>query len=284
MSDNICYLNGQYQPISEAKISVLDRGFIFGDGIYEVVPVYEQKLFRFDQHIERLSVSLSKIFMKNPLPRDEWLQICRTLVSKLGIPNQVVYIQVTRGVAKRDHVLPKDIPATVFAMTNQMAQPTDEQRKNGVECITTDDFRWQKGDIKSTSLLGACLARQMSAEVGAIETIMFRNGMLTEASAANIWIVKNGELLAPIKDHLKLEGIRYGLLEELCTKHGQKLSLKDISEAEVRNADEIVITSATKEVLPCTKLDGQVVGTGLPGPVYRKLYEWYQQEKLNQSI
>lgn len=283
-SDAICYLNGEYTPISKAKISVLDRGFIFGDGIYEVVPVYERKLFRFDQHIQRLSASLQKIQMYNPLSREEWLKLCRELVSKCDADDQVVYIQVTRGVAKRDHVLPKGITPTIFAMTNPMAKPTFEQRTNGVACVSSNDFRWLKGDIKSTSLLGACLARQLSADVGAIETIMFRDGKLTEAAAANVWVVKAGRLLAPVKDHLKLEGIRYGLLEEMCDANQQPLELRDISEEEVRTADELILTSATKEVLPVTTLDGKAVGNGLVGPISQKLYDWYQLAKKAQSI
>jgi D-alanine transaminase len=288
MNDSLCYLNGTYQPLSEAKVPVLDRGFIFGDGIYEVVPVYDGKLFRFDQHLARLSRSLAKIGMPNPLAREQWLELVRKLVAAytqdFGDTDQMVYIQVTRGVAKRDHAFPKDVPQTVFAMTSPLPKQSPEARAKGVACITTADFRWHKGDIKSTSLLGAVLARQMSAEVGAVETIMFRDGTLTEASASNVWVVKNGVLAAPVKDHLKLEGIRYGLLEELCAAKGLKLELRPITEAEVRNADELILTSATKEVLPVTMLDGQPVGTGQPGPVYEKTYAWYQEAKATQCI
>jgi D-alanine transaminase len=293
MNNSLCYLNGEYTPLSEAKISVLDRGFIFGDGVYEVMTVYRGKLFRFDQHLARLSRSLSKIGMPNPHTREQWLAMVRKLISAYDADagtsdqksDQMVYVQVTRGVAKRDHAFPKDaVPQTVFAMTSPLPRNTPEQRANGVACVTTGDFRWHKGDIKSTSLLGAVLARQMSAEVGAVETVMFRDGYLTEASASNVWIVKNGTLIAPVKDHLKLEGIRYGLLEEICATQQLPLQLRSITEQEVRNADEIILTSATKEVLPCTLLDGKAVGNGKPGAVYDKLYAWYQDAKLTQSV
>lgn len=288
MNDSLCYLNGTYQPLSEAKIPVLDRGFIFGDGIYEVVPVYGGKLFRFDHHLARLERSLTKIGMPNPLTREQWLALARKLVAAhahdFGEHDQMIYIQVTRGVAKRDHAFPKDVPQTIFAMTSPLPKQSEQARAKGVACVTTNDFRWHKGDIKSTSLLGAVLARQMSAEVGAVETILLRDGFLTEASASNVWVVKGGVLAAPVKDHLKLEGIRYGLLEELCAAKGLKLELRPITEAEVRNADEIILTSATKEVLPCTLLDGRPVGNGQPGPVYTQIYAWYQEAKAEQCI
>lgn len=284
MNDTLCYLNGSWQPLSEARVPVLDRGFIFGDGIYEVVPVYGRRLFRFAQHMQRLTRSLSKVGMGNPLDEAAWLALCRKLVAAHEPDDQMLYIQITRGVAKRDHAFPKDVPQTVFVMSSPLPLVSPAIRASGAACISTPDFRWYKGDIKSTSLLGAVLARQMSVEAGAIETIMFRDGFLTEASASNVWIAKNGVLIAPIKDHLKLEGIRYGLLEELCAAHQQPLELRPISEAEVRAADEIMLTSATKEVLAVTTLDGQPVGAGVPGPVYARTHAWYQQAKLEQSI
>ncbi|MDE2047802.1 MAG: D-amino acid aminotransferase [Betaproteobacteria bacterium] len=288
MNDSLCFLNGTYQPLSEAKVPVLDRGFIFGDGVYEVVPVYGGGLFRFDAHMARLTRSLAKVGMGNPMTRDDWLAMCRKLVQAYalaqGTRDQMVYIQVTRGVAKRDHAFPKDVPQTVFAMTSPLPRVSDAQRAQGVACITTGDFRWHKGDIKSTSLLGAVLARQMSAEVGATETIMFRDGYLTEASASNVWVAKGGVLAAPVRDHLKLEGIRYALLEELCAAQGVPLDLRSITEREVREADEIILTSATKEVLAVTRLDGQPVGDGKPGPVLAKLYAAYQDAIRTQCV
>jgi len=292
MTDRLCYLNGQYKPISQASVNVLDRGFLFGDGIYEVVPVYGRKLFRFDEHMARLSRSLAKVRIGNPLSRDEWLQRCRKLAGALaqteGANDQVVYLQVTRGVAPRDHVMPEGITPTVFMMSNPMKPATPEQRHHGVACTTARDFRWERGDIKSISLLGNVLARQMSADHGATETIMFRDGWLTEASASNVWVVKDGALLGPPKSEHVLEGIRVELLHELCEEEGIAYNLKPISEADVGAADEVMLTSATKEVLPVTKIDGELVGHGAlrgkPGPVYARLYEAYQRAKVAQSI
>lgn len=295
--DRLCYLNGAYKPLSQAQVSVLDRGFIFGDGIYEVVPVYGRKLFRFDEHIARLERSLAKIRIANPHSREQWLERCRKLVAALyegeRAEDQVIYLQVTRGVAPRDHVMPEGLTPTVFMMCNPMKPPTADQRHHGVACTTARDFRWERGDIKSVSLLGNVLARQMSADHGALETIMFRDGphggpWLTEASGSNVWIVKDGALLGPPKSELVLEGIRVELLHELCEEEGIAYNLKPISESEVHAADEVLLTSATKEVLAVTKIDGEPVGHGAlrgkPGPVYARLYEAYQRAKDLQSI
>lgn len=292
MNDNLCFLNGEYLPLSKARISVLDRGFIFGDGIYEVTPVYGRRLFRFDEHLARLQRGLDKIRIANPATREQWLQRCRTLVGAVGnatgADDQVVYIQVTRGVAPRDHVMPEGLVPTVFMMSNPMKPVPAELRHQGASCITARDFRWQRADIKSTSLLGNVLARQMSADQGATETILFRDGFLTEASSSNVWIVKDGALLGPPKSELVLEGIRVELLRELCEEVGIAYNLRPITEADVRSADEVLLSSATKEVLAVTKIDGEAVGHGAmrgkPGPVYARLYEAYQQAKLTMSI
>ncbi|HET9207796.1 MAG TPA: D-amino acid aminotransferase [Burkholderiaceae bacterium] len=288
LPDTPCLLNGQMQPLSQAKISVLDRGFIFGDGVYEVIPVYDRRLFRFDEHMARLARSLDKLRIKNPHSRDEWLRQVRMLVAEVPAENQLVYIQVTRGIALRDHVMPEGISPTVFIMSNLMKPPTVEQRHHGVACTTARDFRWERGDIKSVSLLGNVLARQMSADHGATETIMFRNGWLTEGSGSNVWVVHEGAVLgAPRSEHV-LEGIRYELLRELCEEEGIAYNLRPISEDDVRTADELMISSASKEVLPVTKLDNEPVGHGAlrgkPGPVYARLYEAYQRAKQSQSI
>jgi D-alanine transaminase len=292
LPDSICYLNGVYTPLNEAKISVLDRGFIFGDGVYDVAPVYGQRLFRFDEHMARLSRGLAKIRIRNPLTRDEWLERCRRLVAatkeKTGADDQLVYIQVSRGVAPRDHVMPADIEPTVFMMANPMKPATPEQRHAGVACVTARDFRWERGDIKSTSLLGNVLARQISADHGAVETIMFRDGWLTEAAASNVWIAHEGALLGPPRSEHLLEGIRYDLLRELCEEVGIAYNLRPISEADVRAADEVMLSSATKEILPVTRIDGEPVGHGAlrgkPGPVYARLHEAYQRAKRLQAL
>jgi D-alanine transaminase len=292
MTDHLCYLNGAYQPLSQAKINVLDRGFIFGDGIYDVTPVYGGRLFRFDEHMARLDRGLAKIRIVNPHTREEWLERCRKLVSALaettGAQDQVVYIQVTRGVAPRDHVMPEGVTPTVFMMSNPMRAASAEQRHQGVACVTARDFRWERGDIKSTSLLGNVLARQISADHGATETILFRDGWLTEASSSNVWIAHEGALLGPPKSEHVLEGIRMDLLRELCEECGIAYNLRPIAEADVLAADEVILSSATKEVLPVTRIDGEAVGHGAlrgrPGPVYARLFEAYQAAKLRQSI
>ena len=290
--DTLCYLNGEYGSLRDAKVSVLDRGFIFGDGVYEVVPVYGRKAFRFDEHMARLTRSLGKVRIANPHSADEWLERCRKLVAALaersGAQDQLVYIQITRGVAVRDHVMPTDITPTVFMMASVMKPPTAEQRHQGVACVSARDFRWERGDIKATSLLGAVLARQMSADHGATETIMFRDGFLTEAAACNVWVVHEGAVLGPPKSEHVLEGIRYELLRELCEDVGIAFNLRPIAEADVFSADELLLSSATKEVLPVTTLDGRPVGHGAlhgkPGPVYARLHEAYQRAKATQAI
>ena len=288
MTDPLCFLNGEFLPLSQARIPVLDRGFIFGDGIYDVAPVYGHKLFRFDEHLARLNRSLSKIRIPHPASREEWLQRCRQLVAARPEPDQVIYIQVTRGVAPRDHVMPAHPVPTVFMMSNPLRAASAEQRHHGVACITARDFRWERGDIKSTSLLGNVLARQMSADHGATETIMFRDGFLTEAAASNVWIAHEGALLGPPKSDHVLEGIRVELLRELCEDAGIAYNLRPITEADVRAADEVMLSSATKEILPVTHIDGEEVGHGAlrgkPGPVYARLFEAYQRAKLTMSI
>jgi len=293
LPDTLCYLDGAYLPLNQAKVSVLDRGFIFGDGAYEVVPAYGRRLFRFDEHMARLERSLAKLRIRNPHSPAEWLERFRHVAGAHPSPDQLVYAQVTRGVAMRDHVMPPDIEPTVFIMASTMKPPTAEQRHHGVACVTARDFRWERADIKSTSLLGNVLARQISADKGAVETILFReaaNGtkVLTEGSASNVWIVHEGALLGPPKSELVLEGIRVELLRELCEEEGIAYNLKPISEADVLAADEVLLSSATKEVLPVTLIDGEAVGHGAlrgkPGPVYARLYQAYQRAKQTQSV
>lgn len=288
LPDTLCYLNGEFSSLQDAKISVLDRGFIFGDGVYEVLPAYGGRIFRLEQHLARLDRSLAELRMSNPLPREQWLAIARQLLAdhavRTGAADQIIYIQITRGVAVRDHVMIEGIAPTVFVMCSTMKPPTEAQRAEGVACVTADDFRWQKAHIKSTSLLGAVFARQISADEGALETVMFRDGFLSEAAASNVWVVKNGVLMGPPKNQLVLEGIRFGLLEEICTAQGIPFELRPITRAEVLAADELLLSSATKEVLPITRLDGQPVGNGKPGPVYARLLAGYQQAKAEQSV
>src|SRR5512139_312943 len=292
LPDHLCFLDGEYVRLCDARVSVLDRGFLFGDGIYEVIPVYGRRLFRFEEHMARLERSLAKVRIEGPATRAQWLERSRRLVAALhehsGAEDQLVYLQVTRGVAPRDHVMPPGIAPTVFMMANPMKPPSAEQRHHGVGCATAADFRWERGDIKSISLLGNVLARQISADRGALETIMFRDGWLTEAAASNVWIAHEGALLGPPKSEHVLEGIRVELLRELCADCSIAYNLRPISEADVLAADEVMLSSATKEVLPVTKIDGEGVGHGAlrgkPGPVYARLYEAYQRAKREQSI
>lgn len=282
-----CYLNGDYSTLQDAKISVLDRGFIFGDGIYEVVPAYGGKLFRFEHHMARLGRSLVELRIANPLSQQEWHDIAAKLIadyaSSTGTTtesgNQLIYIQVTRGVAMRDHPMLPGLTPTVFIMVNPMKLPSAEQRAQGVACVSANDFRWEKAHIKSTSLLGAVFSRQISFDVGALETVMFRGDHLSEAAASNVWVIKDGKVIGVPKNELVLEGIRFGLIEEMCRSLGLAFELRPITRAEVLAADELLLSSATKEVLPITQLDGQPVGNGQPGPVYAKLYAAYQQAK-----
>jgi D-alanine transaminase len=288
LPDVQCYLNGDYGPLAEAKVSAMDRGFIFGDGVYEMIPVYGGRLFRFEAHMERLERSLAKLRIEPPLTRSEWLAIARRLVAALPATDQWVYLQVTRGVAPRNHVMPEGLTPTVFSYSVAAEPVSAEQRHHGVACVTARDFRWERGDIKSISLLGNVLARQISADQGAAETIMFRDGHLTEASASNVWIVKEGALLGPPKSEHVLEGVRIELLRELCEECGIGFNLRPIAEDEVTSADEVLLSSATKEVLAVTTLDHEPVGHGAlrgkPGPVYARLYEAYQRAKLLQCI
>lgn len=287
-----CYLNGEFTLLPDAKISVMDRGFIFGDGVYEVVPVYAGQPFRFESHMARLDRSLAELRIANPMTHAEWRSVIIKLIANYSITtwgntenvDQLIYIQVTRGVALRDHVMPEHITPTVFVMTNVMKPPTPEQRANGVACVTADDFRWEKAHIKTTSLLGAVFSRQISFDAGAVETVMFRDGFLSEAAASNVWAVKNNTVMGPPRDNLVLEGIRYGLIEDICRAQGLGFELRRVSRAEVLDADELLLSSATKEVLAITTLDGQPVGHGAtrgkPGPVYAKLHAGYQAAKV----
>ena len=267
--------------MSQANVSVLDRGFIFGDGIYDVIPVYQREMFRPMQHLERLTRSLASVGIDNIYSNEQWLRIIANLMENSEGSDLLVYIQVTRGVApRRAHAFPLNTQPTVFIMVNAMSAPSKEMRERGVACVTMQDMRWLHCDIKSTSLLGNVLAAQNAAQHGAVETIQFRDGFLTEASASNVWIVKNQTLLGPKKNNLVLEGIRYGLFEELCAKHVIPFEMRAIAQDEVFAADEVLLSSATKEILPVTLIDSKPVGLGKPGPMYAKLYAIYQEAKV----
>ena len=280
--DAIVYLNGQYMPLGEARIPVLDRGFIFGDGIYEVLPIYGGRPFRWPEHRARLRRSLSRLRIELPLSDDDLAAIIDELVGRHDYHNQFVYLQITRGVAPRDHAFPNPAVApTVFAMTSPFAPPGPELVEAGIRAITLPDERWLNCDIKSTSLLGNVLARQTAADHDAREAILFRDGFLTEASASNVWVVRGDTVLGPRKDRRMLEGIRVGLVESLCRTSGLAFEQRNICREEVLAADELMVTSATKEILAVTTLDERPVGDGRPGPVFRRLWAAYQDAKAS---
>ncbi len=274
-NDSTVYLNGAFTPLSEAKVSVLDRGFIFGDGIYEVVPVYGRKPFRMAHHLARLGRSLDSIRIANPHSTAQWQQLVQQLIETSTDADQCVYLQVTRGVAKRDHAFPAGVQPTVFGMTTPFVRPGAALRDGGVDAVSMRDERWLRCEIKSVSLLGNVLARQYAVDHDAHEVVMFRDGFLSEGSSSNVWVVKDGSLLAPQRSNLILEGIRYGFIEELCAQFGIELDERPVSKAEVEAADELMLSSATKEILPVVRLDGKPVGSGRPGPVYEKLRRAY---------
>ncbi|MBT2301813.1 aminotransferase class IV [Variovorax paradoxus] len=281
LPDSLCYLDGTYAPLRDTKVSVLDRGFIFGDGVYEVVPVYGGVPFCFEEHMARLDRSLGELRIANPLTHAQWRAITMHLIDASPPSEraavQAIYIQVTRGVAPREHAMVQGLVPTVFVMLNPMKPVSDAMRAKGVACVSAHDFRWQKAHIKSTSLLGAVLARQISVEAGAAETIMFRGDWLSEASSSNVWVVKDGAVYGPPKDELVLTGIRYGLIERICAEANIPFSLRRIARDEVFGADELLLSSASKEVLPVVTLDGQTIGSGRPGPVFQALHAGYQR-------
>lgn len=276
-NDSIVYLNGDYVRLGDAKISVLDRGFIFGDGIYEVVPAYHGKPFRMDGHLARLERSLAAIGIQVNLQRADWEALVLDLLKRSGLDDCMVYIQVTRGVAKRDHGFPADTQATIFAMVSPFVRPGAAARDQGLSVVSLTDIRWLRCEIKSVSLLGNVLAKQAAVDAGVDEVVQFRDGYLSEGSSCNIWMVKDGVLLAPPRSNLILEGIRYGLMEELANAAGITFNARPISQQEVEQADELMLTSATKEVLSITTYNGKPVGTGKPGPVYAALRAGYDQ-------
>lgn len=280
-NDSIVYLNGEYLRLGDARISVLDRGFIFGDGIYDVVPAYGGRPFRMSDHLDRLERSLASISLRVGMQRSDWEQLVTGMVDRSGLGDCLVYIQVTRGVARRDHAFPDGVSPTVFCMVSPFARPGAGQREHGLSAVSIPDLRWLRCEIKSISLLGNVLAKQAAVDAGVDEVLQFRNGFLSEGASSNVWVVKNGVLLAPPRNNLILEGIRYRLLEELAVQAGIAFEARALSEDDVDAADEILMTSATKEVLPITRYNGQPVGTGKPGPVYEMLRKGYDQAIRN---
>jgi D-alanine transaminase len=273
------YLNGQFLPLEDAKISVLDRGFIYGDGVYELIPAYGREPFRLAQHLARLQRSLDGIRLPNPHSDAAWERIIRDLIARMPFDDQGVYFQVTRGVATRDHAFPAGTPPTVFMMSNPLTLPSAEQVERGVAVVTAKDERWLHCDLKTISLLGNVLARQLAVDAGAVEAVLFRDDHLTEASASNVLIVHEGAIVAPPKDNQILPGITYDAAFELAREGGFAVTIRPIPREEALHADEMWLSSSTKEILAVTKIDGQAFAGGHPGPVFRKMYALFQASK-----
>jgi D-alanine transaminase len=276
---DIVYLNGQFLPLEEARVPVLDRGFIFGDGVYEVIPVYSRHPFRLREHLNRLQQSLAGLRLDNPYTLEQWEALIFDLIERNELQDQSVYLQITRGPAPRDQAFPKQVTPTVFLMCMELVTPPRELVEHGASAISAWDIRWDRCDLKVTSLLPNVLLRQMSADTGAAETIMFRDGILTEGSASNIFAVENGVILTPPKDNHVLPGITYDVVLELAAAEGIPVEFGHFEEARIRHADELWCTSSTKEILAIVELDGQTIGKGKPGPIYHRMYQLYQAYK-----
>jgi len=279
MSSQLVYLNGEYLPLDEAKISVLDRGFIFGDGVYEVIPAYGAKTLRFEHHMQRLQDSLDAVRISNPLSNSQWHEIINKLITETGSQDQYIYLHITRGVASRDHRFPDDIKPTVFVMNNLLHSVDAELLKNGIAAVTLDDIRWQYCNIKAIALLPNILLRQQAVDKGAMEAILIRDGNMTEGAASNVFIVSKGIIKTPAKGKKLLPGITRDLVVELAKSHNMPIEETSISEKEFLAADEIWLTSSTKEILPVTKINEQQVGKGKPGKVWQDIYKKYQDYK-----
>ncbi len=274
------FLNGKMLPIEEATISVLDRGFLLGDGVYEVIPSYGGKLFRLPQHLQRLQSSLDAIKIKNPYSDTEWERILIKLVTQQTATDQSVYLQVTRGAApKRDHVFPAEVVPTVFAMSNAIPPVSAEMLEKGVSAITLNDIRWDRCDIKAITLLANVMLRQQALDEGAAEAILVSHGFAHEGAASNLFIISAGRIITPPKDNQLLPGVTRDLVLDLAQQHQLDYEERPIREEELKQADEIWLTSSTKEVLPVTRLNDTPVGNGLPGPMWKKMIELYRNYK-----
>ena len=273
------YLNGEYLPLEECKVSVLDRGFIFGDAVYELIPVYNSNPFYLAAHLKRLVRSLEQTRINNPHTENDWQQIISKLIEASGLEQLSVYLQVTRGAAKRDHAFPENISPTVFAMTNPWPATNPEIYQKGLTVITAQDMRWDRCDIKVTSLMANVMQKQQAAESNADEAIMIRDGYVLEGSATNVFIVKDGQVTTAPKNNLILPGIARDVVVEILNKNNIPLLEQAATQAQLADADEVWITSSTKECAPVTIVDEKPVGSGTPGELWQKVYDLYQQCK-----
>lgn len=280
MDNKTVYLNGEYLPLADAKISVMDRGFLFGDAIYEVIPAYSGKLFRFQEHMERLDNSLASIRLVNPYDPEQWLAILTPLLD--GNLDQYIYLQITRGVgSKRDHAFPEHVSPTVFAMCSEIVPLPD--LNTGVKAISLDDCRWELCNIKATTLLANILLRQQAVEKGCAEAILIKDGYVTEGAASNIFAVIDGILITPPVDHAILPGITRDVILELAEQHKLPYSEDIISLEALKTASEIWLTSSTREIIPVVQLDNETIANGKPGPVWRTMSRLFQAYKQSLS-
>ncbi len=279
MTSKLVYLNGDYLPINKAKISVLDRGFIFGDGVYEVIPAYGAKALRFEHHMQRLQNSLDAVRITNPLTNAQWQEVLDKLISETGPEDQYLYLHITRGVASRDHRFPDETKPTVFVMSSVLQPVEPALLEKGISAVTLDDIRWQHCNIKAIALLPNILLRQQAVDQDAMEAILIRDGDITEGAASNVFIVNDGVIKTPPKGKKLLPGITRDLVVELAKTHNMPVEEVAITEKEFLAADEVWLTSSTKEILPVTRINEQQVGNGKPGAVWRDVYEKYQDYK-----
>lgn len=273
------YLNGEFLPADEAKVSVYDRGYLLGDGVYEVIPVYAGKTFLLARHLQRLQNSLDGVRIENPYSDEQWTQLIEDLIARNNSGDQSLYLQVTRGVAPRDHIFPIGVAASVFIMSNPLHPVAESWKSEGIKAITTADMRWMRCDIKAITLLANSLMKQLAQDAGAQEALLIRDNYLTEGSASNAYAVVDGVIFTAPKDEKVLPGITRDLIIELAAQADIPLHERAVSESTLRNADEIWISSSTKEVVPVTLLDGEIVGSGKPGPIWQQMHALFQQYK-----
>jgi D-alanine transaminase len=268
----ICYLNGHYLPLAEARVSPLDRAFLFGDAVYEVLPVYASRPFRLREHLDRLNRSLTGIRMSAPLSHADWAQLCQELIARNSARDAYLYLQVTRGAEfGRNHAWPEGLKPTLFAYVTALEPLSPSLLEQGVSAVTATDTRWARRDIKSTALLANILLKKLSADAGAFETIMMENGELTEGSSTTVHVVMDGVIRTPPNGHHILPGTTRDVVAELAARLSVPSESSRVSEAELRAADEIWLAFATRGVLPVATLDGAPVGAGKPGPLFKRM-------------
>jgi D-alanine transaminase len=280
MENKTVYLNGQYLPLNEAKISVLDRGFLFGDGVYEVIPSYAGRLFHLQEHLERLENSLAAIRLTNPYTREQWLEILSPLLDENL--DQNIYLQITRGVApKRDHAFPEDTPATIFAMSSAIVPFAG--LNDGIKAVSMDDTRWKFCNVKAITLLGNILHRQAALDQGCAEALLVKDGYVVEGAASNVFAVIGGVLCTPPKSNDILPGITRDVILDIARKNDIPCREDKIPFTALQTASEIWVTSSTREIIPIVKLDSKQVSDGKPGPVWRAMNLLFQDYKKSLS-